>query len=175
MFAKGIRDATSSAGLEDDVIRTPIFISPSLTLKNIQRMVSCSKWAGLGLRKLGAKPQRGEVLSENKSIESLQEEDRFLLEGLFSWHQSILDGGLSVSCMLYLYKNEQCTIAWVYWSLLCPLLTTVLQITIAFVATAQCLWNTKWKWALESIEPWKIVNTDSEFLSMELFNTDSDY
>ena len=74
-------------------------------------MVSCSKRVGLGLRKLGAKPQRGEVLSENKSIESLQEEDRFLLEGLFSWHQSILDGGLRVSYMLYLYKNEQCTIA----------------------------------------------------------------
>ena len=43
VFAGGIRDASGSAGLEDDVIRTPIFVSPSLTLKNILRMVSCSR------------------------------------------------------------------------------------------------------------------------------------
>ena len=106
VFAGGIRDASGSAGLEDDVIRTPIFVSLSLTLKNILRMVSCSRWAGLRLRKPGAKATRGKVLSENKSIESLQEKHRFLLEGVFSWQQSILDGGGRVSYMLYLYKNE---------------------------------------------------------------------
>ena len=106
MFPGGIRDASGSPGLEDDVIRTLIIISPSLTLKNILRMVSCSRGAGLGLRKPGAKAKRGKVLSENKSIESLREKDRFLLEGVFSGQQSILGGGLRVSYMLSLYKNE---------------------------------------------------------------------
>ena len=106
MFPGGIKDASGSPGLEDDVIRTLIIVSPSLTLKNILRMVSCSRGAGLGLRKPGTKAKRGKVLSENKSIESLQEKDRFLVEGVFSRQQSILGGGLRVSYMLSLYKNE---------------------------------------------------------------------